>query len=140
MLTRLSLRVRVLLFFAALALGAEAALIAGLTLGYLRLDQIAMLPAFIQVGTIAGFVILGLVAWVWYLFDLNVAKPIEALAGGMRAHAHADVAGGLEVPAARYLGDLPAATSAVAQSLSDTRNALAGAAVGCAGGGAAGLG
>ena len=125
MLTRLSLRVRVLLFFAALALGALAALAAGLTLGYLRLDQSAMLPAFIQVGTIAGFVILGLVAWVWYLFDLNVAKPIEALAGGMRAHAHADVAGGLEVPAARYLGDLPAATSAVAQSLSDTRNALA---------------
>jgi len=125
MLARLGLRLRVLLFFAALALGALAALAAGLTLGYLRLDQSVMLPAFIQVGTIAGFVILGLVAWVWYLFDLNVAKPIEALAGAMRAHADGGVAGGLEVPAARYLGDLPAAASATAQSLSEARNALA---------------
>lgn len=125
MLARLSLRMRVLLFFAALGLGALAALGLGLTLGYRRLGSAQTLSAFVQVGTVAGFVILALVAWVWYLFDTNLAKPIEALAGSLRARAHADVSGTLDMPAARYLGDLAPAASAAALTLSETRNALA---------------
>ncbi|MDZ4096185.1 MAG: 3'-5' exonuclease [Paracoccaceae bacterium] len=125
MLARLSLRIRVFLFFAGLGLGALAALVAGLTLGYRRLGSPETLQAFMQGGVVAGFATLGLVAGVWYLFDLNVAKPIEALAGTLRARAHSDVAGAIDGGAARYLGDLAPAASATALSLAETRNALA---------------
>ncbi|HEX9857224.1 MAG TPA: 3'-5' exonuclease [Paracoccaceae bacterium] len=125
MFARLSLRLRVFLFFAALGCGALAALMAGLTLGYRRLGSPETLQAFVQGGIVAGFVILGLVAWVWFLFDLNVAKPIEALAGTLRARAHSDVAGVIDATPARYLGDLAPAASATALTLAETRNALA---------------
>lgn len=125
MLAKLSLRIRVFLFFAALGLGALAALGAGLMLGYHRLGTPETLPAFVQGGIVAGFVTLGLVAGVWYLFDLNVAKPIEILAGTLRARAHSDINGAIDAQTARYLGDLAPAASATALTLSETRNALA---------------
>ena len=112
MLARLSLRVRVFLFFAALGLGALVALGDGLSLGYRRLATAESLPAFVQGGVFAGFAILGLVAWVWYLFDSNVAKPIDILSGALRARAHADVTSDMDVAIARYLGDLAPAVSA----------------------------
>ncbi len=77
MLTRLSLRIRIFLFFAALLAGALVALATGLTLGYRRLGNPEVLNAFVQGGIIAAFVIAGLIAWVWYLFDMNVARPID---------------------------------------------------------------
>ncbi len=125
MLTRLSLRIRIFLFFAALAAGAIVALTVGLSLGYRRLGSPETLDAFVQGGVVAAFVILGLVAWVWYLFDINVAKPIDILAGALRARAHADVTGEMDAAIARYLGDLAPAATATAHSLAETRNALA---------------
>jgi len=125
MLARLGLRTRIFLLFAGLTAGLLAALGAGLTVGYRRLGETALLDAFVQVGTIAGFLILGLVAWLWYLFDLNVAKPIDTLAGALRARAHADVSGSVDAAIARYLGDLAPAAQAAADSLAETRNALA---------------
>lgn len=125
MLTGLSLRIRVFLFFAALMVGAMAALWLGLWLGYIRLGSPETLDAFVQAGVVAGFAILGLIAAVWYLFDLNVAKPIDALAGALRARAHADVTGEMDAAIARYLGDLAPAATAAATSLAETRNALA---------------
>lgn len=125
MLDRLSLRIRVFLFFAALALGGLAALAGGLWLGYRRLGSPETLAAFVQGGVMAGFVILGLVTWVWYLFDTHVARAIDRLAGAIRARAHADVGGGLDAQTARYLGDLAPAASAAVLSLAETRNALA---------------
>jgi DNA polymerase-3 subunit epsilon len=125
MLTRLSLRVRIFLFFAALATGALVALGLGLMLGYRRLGSPEVLDAFVQGGVVAAFAILGLVAWVWYLFDVNVARPIDVLAGALRARAHSDVTGELDAAIARYLGDLAPAATATAQSLAETRNALA---------------
>jgi DNA polymerase-3 subunit epsilon len=125
MLTRLSLRVRVFLFFAALGLGAMAALGVGLAMGYRRLGIPGTLDAFVQGGVLSGFVILGLVAWVWYLFDANVAKPIDVLSGALRARAHADVTSEMDVAIARYLGDLAPAATAAAQRLAETRSALA---------------
>ncbi|MDG1279895.1 MAG: exonuclease domain-containing protein [Pseudorhodobacter sp.] len=125
MLTRLSLRLRVLLFFAALGLGGIAAIVAGLLLAYRRAGVPDLAPAFVQAGLIGGFGVLGLAAAIWYLFDLNMAKPIEGLAGHLRARAHADVAGAVEAHSGRYLGDLAPAASAAALSLSETRNALA---------------
>ena len=125
MLSHLSLRLRVFLFFAALGLGALVALTFGLSLGYRRFGTPEALNAFVQAGMVAGFVTLGLVAWVWTLFDANVAKPIDLLAGALRARAHADLDVALNAEPARYLGDLAAAASAAAGSLSETRNALA---------------
>lgn len=113
------------LLFAGLAAGLLLALGAGLFVGYRRLGEPGSFDAFVQVGTIAGFLILGLVAWIWYLFDLNVAKPIDILAGTLRARAHADVKGEADAAIARYLGDLAPAAQAAAESLAETRNALA---------------
>ncbi|QYK41309.1 MAG: DNA polymerase III subunit epsilon [Paracoccaceae bacterium] len=124
-LERLSLRIRVFLFFAALGLGAGTAVAGGLWLAFRRLGTPEALNAFVQGGVIAVFVTLGLVAWVWFLFDTNVAKPIETLAGSLRARAHADVAADLDAAPARYLGDLAPAASAAALTLTETRNALA---------------
>lgn len=125
LIARLSLRLRVFLLFAGLAAGACTALGVGLMLAWRRLGTPETMNAFVQGGVIAGFVTLGLIAWVWYLFDLNVAKPIEALAGTLRARAHADTGGEIDARPARYLGDLAPAASAAALTLAETRNALA---------------
>jgi DNA polymerase-3 subunit epsilon len=76
-------------------------------------------------GTIAGFVVLGLTVWVWLLFDENVAKAIEGLSSRLRAKAHTDADVAVAEDRARYLGDLAPAAAAVAETLSETRNALA---------------
>ena len=125
MLAQLGLRTRIFLLFAGLASGLLVAIGVGLWTGYSRLQDPATLNAFVQVGVIAGFLVLGLVAWLWYLFDLNVAKPIDILAGTLRARAHADVNGEVDAAIARYLGDLAPAAAAAADSLAETRNALA---------------
>jgi DNA polymerase III subunit epsilon len=125
MLQKLSLRTRIFLIFAGLAGGALFALATGLWVGYRRLGSPETLDAFVQGGVVAGFVTLGLVAWVWYLFDSNVARPIDVLAGALRARAHADVGGEVDAAVARYLGDLAPAATAAAVSLRETRNALA---------------
>lgn len=106
-------------------MGLLAALGTGLAVGYQRWGEAVPPDAFVQVGTIAGFLILGLVAWLWYLFDLNVAKPIDTLAGALRARAHADVSGTVDAEIARYLGDLAPAAQAATDTLARTRNALA---------------
>lgn len=124
-LSALSLRLRIFLFFAALAAGAVGALFTGLWLAYHRLADPALLDPFVQGGLVAGFAILGLLAWVWYLFDTNVAKPIETLAGALRARAHADGAGEMDASIARYLGDLAPAARAAARRLDETQSALA---------------
>ena len=125
MVDRLSLRLRIFLFFALLALGGLAALIAGLWLGYRRLGTPETLNAFVQGGMVAGFVLLGIVAWVWFLFDLHVARAIERLAGSIRSRSHADVGGEMDRDTARYLGDLAPAVGAALAKLAETRNALA---------------
>lgn len=125
MLTGLSLRLRVFLIFAGLAAAILIATGLGLLLGYSRLGQPGVGQGFVQAGVLAGFAALGLVAGVWYLFDLNVAKPIETLAGALRARAHSDVTAEMDAAIARYLGDLAPAAQAAAQSLVETRSALA---------------
>ncbi|MEI2685488.1 MAG: exonuclease domain-containing protein [Cypionkella sp.] len=124
MLRSLSLRLRIFLFFAALALGALALLVLGLAFGYRHAGTPESAPGFVQAGALAGFAILGLVAWVWFLFDANVAKPIDQLSGALRARAHGGVDAQLDTAIARYLGDLAPAAAAAAASLAETRSAL----------------
>lgn len=124
MLMRLGLRLRIFLLFAALACGSLLALIVAGWLVLSRPDSTTVVQTIVQTGLLAGFLTLGLVTAVWYLFDLNVAKPIESLSGLLRARAHADVEGEIDVALARYLGDLAPAASAAARSLAETRGAL----------------
>ncbi|MEZ5685262.1 MAG: 3'-5' exonuclease [Paracoccaceae bacterium] len=123
-LSRLSLRIRVFLFFAALAAGNIIALIAGLFFGYERMGDPSVRDAMIIGGTIAGLVILGSLAGVWYLFDENVSKPIERLSGFLRTRTHAEVEGEIDADLARHLGDLAPAVQAMSTRLNETRQAL----------------
>lgn len=125
MLDRLGLRLRLGLMFAALAAACLAALTGGLWLGFERLGRPETLPAFVQGGLMAGFAILGLTAWVWYLFDQNVGRAVQSLAAQFRARAHAGIDGAIDPAPARYLGDLAPAADAVARTLARTRNELA---------------
>jgi len=125
MIARLGLRLRLLLLFAALAGASLAALAGGLWLGFERLGRPETLQAFVQGGLAAGFVIVGLIVWVWYLFDQNVGRAIEQLSAQFRARAHAGIDAGIDAAPARYLGDLAPAADAVARQLTETRNALA---------------
>lgn len=125
MVHRLSLRLRVFLFFALVAIGGVAAVIGALWLGYSRLGEPWALSAFLTSGIVAAFVILGLVTWVWMLFDENVAKAVDRLASDMRVRAHAGVDCDLDHDPAKYLGDLAPAASAVTSRLVDMKNNVA---------------
>ena len=125
MLTRLSLRLRIFLFFALLALGGSSLVIAGLIIGYIRLGEAHALSAFVIAGLVAVFAIGGLTTWVWVLFDEHVARPVERLSADLRARAHSDVDQGIDPAIGRYLGDLAPAADAVAANLTATRNAMA---------------
>lgn len=114
---KLSLRLRIFLFFALIGLGGAAVLAAGLWFGFRRFDAASPATAFWVAGIVGGLGILGLAAWVWLLFDENVAKPILKLAGGLRTHAHAAGAAAIDEDAARYLGDLGPAAQAAARKL-----------------------
>jgi len=121
MLERLSLRIRVLLFFAFLALGSIAITSLALWVSYQRLASPELLSAFINAGLYAGFGILGLSIFVWLLFDENIAKAIEHLAANLRVNAHTDTTDEVDTKTGRYLGDLSPATIAVAKRLSEAK-------------------
>ncbi len=125
MFQRLSLRIRQLLFFVALGLGSVGLVLVGLWAGSTRAAATDPAAAFVLAAMIAGFGILGLTAWIWFLFDANVARPIDALAADLRARAHSDVGGALATDAAKYLGDLAPAAAAASDRLSETKQALA---------------
>lgn len=127
MVERLGLRLRILLFFAFLALGAVALIGGALWFAARRAGDPALVPVVVQGGVMAGFMVAGLVAWVWYLFDINVARAIDRLAGAIRARTHAEIGTDMthEAAGARYLGDLALAAEEVTRSLAGTRNALA---------------
>ena len=125
MFEKASLRIRVFLFFALIALAGSAAILAALVLGWQRLQEAEGPSAFVVAGALACFALIGLTAWVWLLFDENVAKPVQALAAALRVRAHSDVERAIDPTPARYLGDLGPACDAVAANLADTRSALA---------------
>jgi DNA polymerase-3 subunit epsilon len=120
----LSLRLRVFLFFALIGLGGAAALAGGLWFGHSRYDADSPTAAFVIAGIVGGLGLLGIVAWVWLLFDENVSKPILKLAGGLRTHAHASEAAAIDAAPARYLGDLGPAAQALTANLARTQSEI----------------
>ena len=127
MLERLSLRMRILLFFVFLAVGSVAAMAAGGWLIVARSDTAGLAGEMIQAAILAGFLILFLVTGIWYLFDAHVARAIDSLANAIRTRAHTDVSNDIrqEKERARYLGDLAPAASEMTRALAQTRSALA---------------
>lgn len=125
MFDHLSLRLRIFLLFALIALGGSALVIGGLIIGFLRLDSPPALSAFVIAGLIGVAAVIALTTWVWTLFDEHVARPVEKIAGEMRARAHSSVDLELDSAAARYLGDLAPAAAAVAENLTEARNKMA---------------
>lgn len=124
MLTRLSLRLRIFLIFAGLAGAGLALLVAALGLIWTRLIRAGAAPevltdAVVQGGMIAGFGGLAVVTTVWLLFDRHVARPIEALSGGLRIGQVPDT------EQARYLGDLGPAAREAAEARARAAEALA---------------
>ncbi|EBA17591.1 exonuclease, DNA polymerase III, epsilon subunit family protein [Roseobacter sp. SK209-2-6] len=85
--------------------------------GYQRAAEGTPLDPFVFAGLLSSFLVLGLVAGIWLLFDEHVAKPIEMLAAEMRSRAHAGVTRKMDSDAARYLGDLAPAAAGLAGEL-----------------------
>lgn len=113
--TRLTLRLRMALFFVALAsLGILSVGLGGLVA--LRAGIAA--EALIGPAAVAVFGIAAAAALIALLFDENVARPIDALAAALRAHAHGKVSAPLKVSTARHLADLAPAAAAVCERLS----------------------
>lgn len=125
MITRLSLRFRILLFFALLAGGCILVTMIALLVGYRNAQSDGIENGFFLAAIVSTFGVLGLSVAVWFLFDENVAKPIQALANTLRARAHAGVEATVDTHAARYLGDLAPAAEAVATKLSSSTLAVA---------------
>ncbi len=125
MLTRLSLRLRVFLFFCLLAIGGLAVSSVALWISYRRIANPELINAFIFAEILMGFGFVALIVAVWLLFDDNVAKPIERLSAELRARAHAGVSTDMDVRAARYLGDLAPAAAGLAEQLSDKTMSVA---------------
>lgn len=111
MIEKLNLRLRFFLFFAALTLGGWSALALGLWVGWTRTG--GPVDGYLIAGLIAGFGILGCAAWVSYLFDENIARPILGLSAELHTRAMSNVAVGIDAGQARYLGALAPAAQAI---------------------------
>ncbi|MET1411722.1 3'-5' exonuclease [Roseibium sp. HPY-6] len=113
----LSLRLRTFLMFFG-----SATLCAGLVavshfFALSRLEDGNEGSAFLISAVLSGFAILAVTTQVWFLFDENVAKPIERLAATIRTRAHAGVDALVDLHDARFLGDLGPAVEAVTGKL-----------------------
>lgn len=119
-MSKLSLRLRIFLFFCLLALGGTVLTLGALYAGHSRALTSTPANGFVFAGILASFGLVALTTGVWLLFDENVAKPIERLSGQLRARAHAGADLRVDTDAARYLGDLAPAASAITAALSDS--------------------
>ncbi|PKP63840.1 MAG: hypothetical protein CVT86_04190, partial [Alphaproteobacteria bacterium HGW-Alphaproteobacteria-8] len=84
---RLSLRLRVFLFFALIAVAVVALMTGAMAMLGQRGAAVRDLALF---GGGAGFALVGVVVWVWLKFDENLVRPVERIARDARAAAHAE--------------------------------------------------
>ncbi len=120
-----SLRLRIFLLFAVVGLGGAAAIAGALVFAASRMGAETLpeaTPHLVLAGLIGGGAVLLLTAWIWQLFDENVARPIQLLSGELETRAHSKAASAeIETEAARYLGELGPAARRVAEALSAAR-------------------
>lgn len=120
---RLGLRLRFVLFFAALALGGAGLIGGGLWLGHARYG--GPIEGYVIAGLIAIFGLVGITAWIGFLFDENVARPVLALASDLQTRARAKVDQRIDQTQARHLGALAPAANAMHAALAEARAAQA---------------
>lgn len=120
MLSRLSLRLRIFLFFGLLAGGGVALAAGALAFGWSRAETPLPTGPFITALILFGFLNTGLILGIWLLFDENVAKPISRLSAQLRLRAHSGVDGGVDTIDAKHLGDLAPAANALSQTVGNT--------------------
>lgn len=118
MLTQLSLRLRIFLFFCFLAVAGAALAGGALYFGWTRAEPGLPAGPFVTAFVMFAFLNAALVVGIWLLFDENVAKPIERLATDLRLRAHSGIDKAVETEAGKYLGDLAPAANAVSTTLS----------------------
>lgn len=124
-LQRLTLRQRILLLFLGLAGGSLLALSLALYYSYVKHGSPWSMDALLTAGVLSGCTIVLLVIGLWRLFDENVAKPLERMAGELRSRVHHPIAADFEDLQARHLGDLAPAAAALVRHLNQARNELA---------------
>lgn len=121
-----SLRLRLIVLFAAALAGAIAALAVGGIWIHARWTQSGPTAAITGGVIIAGFGVLACLLAAWFWLDDRIARPLARLAADLRAQAHAE---GQEpvFDSATWpcLGDLAPAAGAVVAELSTTRRKLA---------------
>ncbi|NHQ75370.1 exonuclease [Roseovarius gahaiensis] len=120
---RLGLRLRFVLFFAALALAGAGLITGGLWLGHARYG--GPIEGFVIAGLIAIFGLVGITVWIGFLFDENVARPVLALASDLQTRARAKVDQRIDQTQARHLGALAPAANAMHAALAEARKAQA---------------
>lgn len=120
MIERLSLRVRIFLFFAFIALASCAVLAVSL---YFALDRIGpeATPPLVLFGGLASFAILFINGYVWQKFDINVANPIELIVKDVRSLVHAKSDQNLDEETGKYLGFLNPAIQEISAALIEAR-------------------
>ncbi len=120
MLDRLSLRLRLFLFFALIGIGGSAAIVAAMV--YLgRSGEGVRIDDLVLMGGALIAVLLGLTIWTWLKFDEHLARPILAICNHLKAAAHAKAERDIKPGTARYLGFLEPAVREITTALTETR-------------------
>nr|WP_321456008.1 exonuclease domain-containing protein [uncultured Cohaesibacter sp.] len=118
---KLSLRLRIFLFFALIAASACIIIAASLYFALQRIGPEAT-PHLVLFGGIASFGILFVTGWVWQKFDINVAQPIEHISKDVRSLVHAGASRGMDRETGKYLGLLNPAIREIAAALTEARD------------------
>ncbi|MFW2590006.1 exonuclease domain-containing protein [Sagittula sp. SSi028] len=125
MFDKLSLRLRVFLFFCLMGLGGAALFVGALYAGWLRAMSSGITDGFIFAAVLASLAVVALATGVWLLFDEHLAKPIQRLSTELRIRAHTDAAIDFDFNSTRYLGDLTPAASALSTKATQSAMAIA---------------
>ena len=120
MLTDLSLRFRIFLFFCFLAVAGTGLVGVALAFGWSRAEVEMPITPFVTAFIIFAFLNTGLVVTVWLLFDEHVAKPINKLSASMRLGAHSGLDSQVKPDSARYLGDLASAANTLTRTFNSS--------------------
>jgi DNA polymerase-3 subunit epsilon len=112
-----SVRLRLLLSFVAVGLGAAGCVVGGLWIAAGRLPPGAQTEPLVIAAVISALGTLAVAAFVWLRLDETMARPLEALSAELRTRAHGEVTAPLDQTGARHLGDLGPAAAALCERL-----------------------
>ncbi len=124
MLDRLTLRQRVVLYFAFMALSVPLLLGGAAYMIHDRIPDPAVAPLVLYGGG-AGFVIVSVIVWTWLKFDVDLVAPIQALTRDLQTVTHANPAHRIDLESEGYVGFLADAARDTAAALRAARDNVA---------------